>query len=205
MSRNDKLTVGTIGAGRVAQTIARLALAAGHQVILSNSRGPGSLTDLVDRLGAGASAGTVDDAARADLTILAVGWDQVPAALANGVDLSGRIVVDTTNQWHHHDMNAPVELGDQTGSEHIAALVPGARVVKAFNTVFMNVVAQSADRADGRLVIFLAGDDTEANATVAAFVDSLGLVAVDLGGLRDGGRLMQAGGPLIALHLAEIA
>jgi 8-hydroxy-5-deazaflavin:NADPH oxidoreductase len=205
MSHNDKLTIGTIGAGRVAQTIARLALAAGHEVILSNSRGPESLTDLADHLGAGASAGTVNDAARADITVLAVGWDQVPAALGNGVDLSGRIVIDTTNQWHHHDMNAPVDLGDQTGSEYIATLMPGARVVKAFNTVFMNVVAKSADRTDGRLVIFLAGDDTEANATVAAFIDSLGLTAVELGRLRDGGRLMQAGGPLIALHIAKIA
>ncbi|GAA3149586.1 putative dinucleotide-binding enzyme [Kribbella aluminosa] len=205
MSDNDKLTIGAIGAGRVAQTIARLALAAGHQVILSNSRGPESLTDLVGQLGEGASAGTVEDTARADITILAVGWDQVPAALENGGDLNGRIVIDTTNQWHHHDMQAPVDLGDQTGSEYIATLMPGARVVKGFNTVFMNVVAQSADRTDGRLVIFLAGDDTEANATVAAFVDSLGLAAVVLGGLRDGGRLMQAGGPLIALHVAEIA
>jgi len=129
----------------------------------------------------------------------------VPAALGNGVDLSGRLVIDTTNQWHHHDMNAPVDLGDQTGSEYIATLMPGARVVKAFNTVFMNVVAKSADRTDGRLVIFLAGDHTEAGATVAAFIDSLGLTAVELGRLRDGGRLMQAGGPRIALHIAKIA
>ncbi|HEX5202289.1 MAG TPA: NAD(P)-binding domain-containing protein [Actinoplanes sp.] len=99
MSHNDKLTIGTIGAGRVAQTIARLALAAGHEVILSNSRGPESLTDLADHLGAGASTGTVNDAARADITVLAVGWDQVPAALGNGVDLSGRIDAPPAAVW----------------------------------------------------------------------------------------------------------
>ena len=69
----------------------------------------------------------------------------------------------------------------------------------------MNIVAKAADRSDGRLVIFLAGDDTDAKATVSTFVDSLGLVPVDLGELRQGGRLMQAGGPLIALHVVKIA
>jgi predicted dinucleotide-binding enzyme len=88
---------------------------------------------------------------------------------------------------------------------NIATLMPGARVVEAFNTVYMEVVARSAGRSDGPLVIFLAGADAEANATVSAFVDSLGLAAVELGGLRDGGRLMQAGGPLTALHVAKIA
>jgi len=205
MSPNQTLTVGTIGAGKVAQTIARLAVAAGHQVILSNSRGPESLSELVSQLGANASAGTAAEAAQADLVILAVGWDQVPAALQGLAGWDGRIVIDATNQWHHHDPGAEVDLGDQTGSEHIATLMPGARVVKAFNTVFMNVVAKSEHRSDGRLVIFFAGDDADAKATVSTFIDSLGLAPVDLGELRQGGRLMQAGGPLIALHLAKIA
>jgi len=203
VSPNRQFTVGTIGAGTVAQTIARLALAAGHKVILSNSRGPESLTDLVGELGANASAGTVAEAARADIVILAVGWDQVPAALLDQADWDGRIVIDTTNQWHHHDPGSPVDLGDQTGSEYIATLMPGARIVKAFNTVFMKVVAKSAHRSDGRLVIFLAGDDTDAKATVSTFIDSLELAPVDLGELRQG-RLMQAGGPLIALHVVKI-
>ena len=153
MSPNQTFTVGTIGAGNVAQTIARLALAAGHHVILSNSRGPESLTELVGQLGANASAGTAAEAARADIVILAVGWDQLPAALQGLADWDGRIVIDATNQWHHHDPEAEVDLGDETGSEHIATVMPGARIVKAFNTVFMNVVAKSARRSDGPLVI----------------------------------------------------
>ena len=159
----------------------------------------------MSQLGANASAGTAAEAASADIVILAVGWDQVPAALQGLADWDGRIVIDATNQWHHHNPQETVDLGDQTGSEHIATLMPGARVVKAFNTVFMNVVAKSAHRSDGRLVIFLAGDDTDAKATVSTFIDSLGLAPVDLGELRQGGRLMQAGGPLVALHLAKIA
>ena len=205
MSPNQTFTVGTIGAGNVAQTIARLALAAGHNVILSNSRGPESLTELVGQLGANASAGTAAEAASADIVILAVGWDQVPAALQELADWDGRIVIDATNQWHHHNPQETVELGDQTGSEQIATLMPGARVVKAFNTVFMNVIAKGVHNSDGRLIIFLAGDDTDAKAAVSTFIDSLGLAPVDLGELRQGGQLMQAGGPLVALHLVKIA
>jgi 8-hydroxy-5-deazaflavin:NADPH oxidoreductase len=205
MSTNHSLTIGTIGAGNVAQTIARLALAADHQVILSNSRGPESLTELVSQLGANASAGTVAEAAQADLVILAVGWDKAVDALAGLPDWDGRIVIDITNQWHNNNPDEAVDLGEQTGSEYISTLMPGARIVKAFNTVFAKMVAKSASRSDAPLVIFLAGDDTDAKATVATFIDSLGLAPVDLGGLHEGGRLMQAGGALNSLHLDKIA
>jgi hypothetical protein len=192
-----------IGAGTVAQTIGRLALGAGHRVILSNSRGPESLAELVGQLGAKASAGTVAEAAQADIVILAVRWDQVPAAVRHQADWSGRIVIDATNQWHHGP-GSEVDLGDQTGSEYIATLMTGARIVKAFNTVFMSVLAKSAHRTDGRFVIFFAGDDADAKATVSTFIDSLDLAPVDVGELGQGGRLMQAGGPLIALHVVKI-
>ena len=201
MTPSSPLTVGFIGAGNVAQSLARAALAAGHRVILSNSRDPESLRDLIDELGAHASAGTPEEATHADLVILAVGWDQVSGAVDGLPPWSGQVVIDTTNQWHHHDPRQPVELGDQTGSEHIAAHLPGARLVKAFNTVFMRVLTQFTGRTDHRLVIFLSGDDADANATVAAFITTLGLQPIDLGSLHTGGLLTQAGGPLIATHL----
>jgi 8-hydroxy-5-deazaflavin:NADPH oxidoreductase len=204
MPTNDRqYTVGAIGAGTVGQTIARLALAAGHKVVLSNSRGPESLAELVGQLGASASAGTVAEAARADIVVLAVGWDQVPAAVQDVADWDRRVVIDATNQWHHGP-GTEVDLGDQTGSEYVATRMTGSRVVKAFNTVFMSVLAKSAHRSDGRLVLFLAGDDADAKASVSAFIDSLGFAPVDLGGLRPGGRLMQVGGPLIGLHVIKI-
>jgi predicted dinucleotide-binding enzyme len=204
MSSSHSLSVGTIGAGRVAQAIAAHAVAVGHQVTLSNSRGPESLAELVGRLGANASAGTVAEAAQADLVILAVGWDQVPAAVKGLPDWNGRVVIDATNQWN--GPGTEVDLGDLTGSERNAALMPGARVVKAFNTLFAGVVAaQDPRRADGRLVVFLTGDDADAKATVSTFADSLGFAPVDLGGLREG-RLMQVGGgPLSGLHLTKVA
>ena len=110
MSPNRQYTVGTIGAGTVAQTIARLALAAGHKVMLSNSRGPESLADLVGELGANASAGTVAEAARADIVILAVGWEQVPAAVKDVPDWNGRIVIDATNQWQDFSRGIAADL-----------------------------------------------------------------------------------------------
>jgi hypothetical protein len=132
MSPNHGLSVGTIGAGTVAQAIAGHAVAASHQLILSNSRGPESLAELVDQLGANASAGTVAEAAQADLVILAVGWDQVPEAVQGLSDRNGRVLIDATNQWHQ-GVGTEVNLGDQTGSERNAGLMPGARVVKAFS------------------------------------------------------------------------
>jgi predicted dinucleotide-binding enzyme len=202
MSTTHAMSVGTVGAGDVAQnTIARRAIAAGHHVILSNSRGPESLTGIVAQLGAGASAGTVAEAAAADIVLLAVRWDQVPEAVQGISDWSGRIVIDATNQWDFV-RNAPLDLGDQTGTERNAALMPGARVVKAFNTLTARIVAQ---HPGSRFVVFLAGDDADAKSTVSTFVESLEFAPVDLGGVQEG-RLMQfATGPLNSLHAVKIA
>jgi predicted dinucleotide-binding enzyme len=123
MSSSPSISVGTIGAGNVAETIAGLAIEAGHQVKFSNSRGPDSLKDLVNQFGDKASAGTSAEAAQADIVILAVGWAQVPDAVQGVPDWDGRIVVDATNQWLTGPDDA-VDLGDQTGSERNAALMP---------------------------------------------------------------------------------
>jgi 8-hydroxy-5-deazaflavin:NADPH oxidoreductase len=93
--------------------LAGLAVVAGHKVILSKSRGPEVLTELVGQLAANASAGTVAEAARADIVTPAVGWDQVPGALQGLADWDGRIVIGSTNQWHHDDPEPEVDLGDR--------------------------------------------------------------------------------------------
>jgi predicted dinucleotide-binding enzyme len=192
-------TVGFVGAGTVAQAIARHAVEAGHTIILSNRRGPESLGELVRDLGPNASAGTVVDAARADIVILAVQWDSVADVARSVSDWNGRIVVDVTNQWASTDPLVPADLGDQTGSQRNAELLSGARLVKAFNTLYGGITAQNPRHAEGRLIAFLAGDDAEAKATVAEFIDSLGFAPVDLGALSTG-RLMQVGdGPLTGL------
>jgi predicted dinucleotide-binding enzyme len=118
------LDVGIIGAGRLGQAMARTALRAGRQVVVANSRGPESLASLVSTLGEGASAGTVDDAAGADVVVIAVPWPRVGEAV-EGLRWDGRIVIDATNDFDPSDLNG------RTSSQVLADLVPGARVVKA--------------------------------------------------------------------------
>jgi predicted dinucleotide-binding enzyme len=190
---------GTIGAGTVAQAIAGHLVAAGHKVTLSNSRGPDTLLDVVTRLGPLASAGTADEAAAADMVFLTVGWPQVGDALAGLPEWDGRILVDTTNNLE--SMRPTVaDLGVATASEFVADRAPGARVVKAFNTLYAQYIAADPRRAEGRQLLFYAGDDEAAKAGFHTVADALGFAPVDAGTLRDGGRLMQIGGPLSALH-----
>lgn len=195
------MKIGTLGAGIVARAIARHAVRHGHEVVLSNRRGPATLSDVVADLGPLATAGTPQDAAKAEIVLLAVGWPQIPAAVAELPDWEGRVVIDATNQFASPPPHWEIaDLGDLTGSEYVASLLPGARVVKAFNTLYGQYIAADPRHQAGRQLLFLAGDDAEAKARVRALTDGFGFAPVDLGPLREGGRLMQLGGPLSALH-----
>lgn len=192
---------GTIGAGVVAQAIARHLVTAGHRVMLSNSRGPSTLTEVVTDLGELASAGTVAEAAEADMVFLTVMWWDIPAALADLPPWDGRILVDATNQFVKADPIEVADLGHETGSEWVAGLAPKATVIKAFNTLHASYIAPNPRHPAGRQVLFYAGDDAPAKATFYRLADSFGFAPVDVGTLREGGRLMQVGGgPLSALH-----
>jgi 8-hydroxy-5-deazaflavin:NADPH oxidoreductase len=197
-------TIGIIGAGAIAQAVARHALNVGHKVTLSNSRGPETLEALVHELGPGASAGSVAEAAQADAVLLAVPWPHIPQALSDLPPWGGRILIDATN----HFLTGPPEmkvadLGEQTGSEFVAGLAPGAHVVKAFNTLYAQQIAADPRQDAGRRVLFLAGDDAAATAAFVEWADGLGFAPVNVGDLRTGGRLMQLGGSLSALPLLK--
>lgn len=198
------MQIGMLGAGHVAQAVAGHAVSAGHQVVLSNRRGPASLAPVLERLGSLASAGTPEEAARAELVLLAVWWTQIPDAIAaTGVsDWEGRIVIDATNEFvgTSPDDLRPADLGDVIGTEQVASMLPGARVVKAFNTLSSSYIAANPRHPAGRQIVFLSGDDPDANRRVAALVEQFGFAAVNLGRLREGGRLMQRGGPLSLLY-----
>ncbi|MDX3853961.1 NADPH-dependent F420 reductase [Streptomyces sp. AK02-01A] len=195
------MKIGTLGAGIVAQAVARHAIGHGHEVVLSNRRGPASLAGLVEGLGPLASAGTAEEAAAAELVLLAVNWTQVPDAVAGLPAFDGRIVIDATNQFTSLPPHAEIaDLGELTGSEYIASLLPGARVVKAFNTLYGQYIAADPRHDAGRQILFLAGEDAAAKDIVGELTAGFGFAPVDVGGLRDGGRLMQLGGPLSGLH-----
>lgn len=185
---------GFIGAGGVAQTYAKHFVRQGHEVVLSNSKGPDSLAELVRSIGPYAKAGTVQEAAAQDIVILAVRWEHAKQALAEVSDWNGRILVDATNRPLDEDTKG------KTASEVIASYAPGARLVKALNTLVVNWIQDYADK-NPKLVLFLSGDDADAKRKLARAFEGTDFVPIDLGGLIDGGKLQQFGGSLNALHL----
>ena len=193
------MKIGFIGAGVVAQTIARHVLPFGHRVLLSNRRGPDSLASLVKELGTGAEAGTPQQAADQDMVVLAVNWPSVQAALFSVTDWKDRILVDATNRVAGYN---PLTLGDisgRTSTEIVADLAPGAKVIKAFNSVPMSWISDFSS-SKPRTVLFISGDD-EAKKPLNDFIEQVGFSCVDLGSLAIGGRLQQLGGPLAGIKL----
>jgi 8-hydroxy-5-deazaflavin:NADPH oxidoreductase len=193
----DIKRVGIIGAGRIGQAMAQIARRAGRPVVIANSRGPQSLASVVQKLGDGVSAGTVNDAAAADIVVLAVMWPDVPKAV-EGLAWSGRILIDPTNDFDPSDLNG------RTSSEVVAEHVAPARVVKAANTLEAGLLSSDPHQAGGQRVIFLSGDDADAKSEVGALFEDAGFSVVDLGGLREGGQMQQVGAPLAGQNLIRL-
>jgi 8-hydroxy-5-deazaflavin:NADPH oxidoreductase len=191
------MKIGIIGAGKIGSTLAGLFVAAGHQVAISNSRGPDTLADLVAQLGGGAQAMTAADAADfGDVVVVSVplhAYRQVPVE-----GTAGKVVVDTNNYYPQRDGNVE-ELDDDstTSAELLQAHLPDARVVKAFNAIMWRHL-RGDGRAAGdreRLGIPISGDDEEAKRTVAELIDQIGFDPIDAGTLAVGGRKHQPGAP----------
>jgi predicted dinucleotide-binding enzyme len=191
------MKIGILGAGRVARVFARYALVEGHGVVLSNSRGPESLADMVAMLGTGAAAGTVAEAAAAEVVLLAVPWTKVETVLAGCPAWDGRILIDATNPFAATEPELVLaDLGGRGASEIVASLAPGARLVKALNSIFMSDFELGPRIGGFRRVLFVSGDDADARMQVSALLTRFGFATVDLGGLATGGRMQQAGAPL---------
>jgi predicted dinucleotide-binding enzyme len=186
-------TLGLIGSGKIGSTIARLAVAAGYDVVLSNSRGPETLSELVEELGPRARAGTAAEAAEAgDIVVVTVplrAYREVPVA-----PLAGKVVIDTNNYYPQRDGEIP-ELEDEstTTSELLQAHLPESRVVKAFNNIWYVALEQLArpSGAPDRSVLVIAGDDADAKATVTQFLDAIGYDTLDAGPLAEGWRFQR--------------
>ena len=186
-------TWGFIGSGNIGSTVARLAVAAGHDVVLSNSRGPETLADLVSQLGPHARAATTREAAQAgDVVVVTIplrAYQSVPAD-----PLRGKVVIDTMNYYPQRDGRVP-ELDDEstTTSELLQAHLPDSRVVKAFNNIYFAHLASLARpaRAQDRSALAIAGDDESAKSTVRALLDEIGYDTLDLGPLSEGWRIQR--------------
>ncbi|WP_327725400.1 NADPH-dependent F420 reductase [Streptomyces europaeiscabiei] len=183
-------TLGLIGAGNIGSALARLAVAAGLNVVLSNSRSPETLADLVAELGEQARAATPTEAAQAgDLVVATIplsSYDKLPAAA-----LAGKTVIDTMNYYPDRIGHiAELDAGGLTSSTLVQRHLADSRVVKAFNSIDYVRLFTSARPAgdDDRSALPIAGDDTAANAQVAELLDALGFDAVDVGTLDDSWR-----------------
>ena len=197
---------GTIGAGTVALAFARPALAAGHQVVLSCRHGPESLVGKVAELGDGAFAAPVEKAASLDYVLLAVPWPNVEDALRGLPAWNGRVLIDATNPFSEYSPQLVLaDLGDRGASEVVAALAPGARIVKAFNSIVTDRFNEGPAKNGGRRVIFVSGDDSEPKEFIRELIKGFGFESIDLGGLVTGGRLQQAGGPLAGRDLVDFS
>lgn len=197
------MDIGVVGAGMIGSNVARLAVNAGHGVVIANSRGPDTLADLVTELGEGARAGTVPEAAATDLTVVAIPLRAYAHLDAPAFD--GSTVVDTGNYYPHRDGQIAELDDDATTSSQLVATrwLPGSTVVKAFNTIWYKELTARADRDaewGDRLAVPVAADDDEAMQRVLRFIDSLGLAGVDAGGLADTRRL-QPGTPVYTATL----
>jgi predicted dinucleotide-binding enzyme len=197
------MSIGIIGSGNIGSAFARALAKAGLSAVVANSRGPASLQSLEAELQPFIKAGTLEDAARADIVLVAVNWSKLPQALKGLPDWQGRIVIDANNPIEA-PLFKPAELGGRLSSEIFAGLVPGARVVKAFNHLAASVISGDPAVEGGQRVLFYSGDDAAAKADVGALIQRLGFAGIDLGSLSVGGKLAQfPGGPLPLLNLVK--
>ena len=183
-------TIGFIGAGHIGGALAQLAIAQGYDVVVSNSRGPETLTDLVDQLGDRARAGTSAEAAAAgDVVVVTIPTKNVKDVPVE--PLAGKVVIDTNNYYPQRDGQiAALDDGTATVSGLLQAHLPGSRVVKAFNNIRAADLASQGrpPGADDRRALPIAGDDADAKKVVAELVEELGFDAVDAGPLEQGRR-----------------
>jgi predicted dinucleotide-binding enzyme len=198
-------TIGLIGSGHIGSTVARLAVDAGHDVVLSNSRGPETLSDLVEELGPHARAATaVEAAAAGDIVVVTIplkAYREVPVE-----PLRGKVVIDTNNYYPQRDGHV-AELDDEstTVSELLQAHLPESHVVKSFNNIYWELLYSLA-RPSGspeRSVLAIAGDDDAAKSTVTTFLDEIGYDAYDVGPLSEGWRYQRDTAAYAGLYVPE--
>jgi predicted dinucleotide-binding enzyme len=186
-------TIGLIGSGQIGSQIARLAVASGYRVVISNSRGPETLSTLVAELGPNARAATAMEAAKAgDIAVVTVplkNYRQVPVE-----PLAGKIVIDTNNYYPQRDGHIPdLDNESTTTSELLQAHLPTSKVVKAFNHIYAAQLTTDGRPAGtkNRRALVIAGDDLDAKATVTDLLDQFGFDTVDAGPLKEGWRIQR--------------
>lgn len=213
------MTIGIIGSGALGSNLALAFAKKGISAVIANRRGPASLASLVSKLGPSIKAGTVAEAASADIVIVAVRFEALETALAGLPAWNNRIVIDGTNAVIFLEPGSPetldptnplaaygikaIDLGDKQSSQVFSTFVPGARVVKAFNHLEVTALVEP-ELSGGQRVLFYSGDDDAAKADVRKLIESIGFFPVDLGSLAVGGELADLLGALGGTNFIKV-
>lgn len=185
-----------IGSGAIGGALAKRFAAAGIKAAIANSRGPDSLADIVSQSNGTVTAVPLDEALAADVVIIAVPFDAVQDAVATAGSWDGRIVVDATNAIKFPEFK-PADLRGRASTDIVSETVPGARVVKAFNTIPAAILASEPKEAAASRVVFFSGNDPAARKEVGSLISSLGFAPIDLGTIAQSLHLQQFGSPLV--------
>ena len=192
------MKIGIIGSGNIGGTAAKLFAKAGHEVAISNSRGPESLKSFVSSFDTNVMANTVEDAIKfGEVILLAIPWRRRQDLLSVSKLLDGKIVIDAMNPYS--ESFEVIDLGNSTSSEEVLKQIPNSRLIKAFNTIYYEHLRTKGNPnapIEDRFTIFVAGDDSNAKATVSKLIEDIGFAPVDTGSLREGGSKQQPGSPI---------
>ena len=197
-----KKTFGIIGAGNIGQSVAHHLLAAGFEVTLANSKGPETLKDVIAGLGKGAKAGTQKEAAGKDIVVLAIPWMAL-SSLAGLTDWKGKWVIDATNQYTSTNPHTLIDLGGKPSSQFVSEAIPGARIVKAFNTLWYKILASDPRQGGGNRVLWVSGDDTEVKKEIMDILTALQFAPVDIGSIAHS-RIQEQDGLLGHINLVRV-
>jgi len=192
----NNMKIGIIGSGNIGTAVGKKVVGAGHELIISNSRGPETLAEKITEIGLKATAGTVLEASKQEVVVLAVPFAKISEAVKGLPNWKNRIVIDATN-------SPEPDLETLTSSEAVSKALPGARIIKAFSSLYAQYIDGEVN--GGKRVLFYAGDDLEAKSIVKGLFEQMGFYPVDLGSLAIGGKMMQyVGGPLSGEHFTQI-
>ncbi|SOD96947.1 NADPH-dependent F420 reductase [Spirosoma fluviale] len=198
-------TIGIIGSGHIGRGLATHLAKTNYPVLITNSRGPASLTNLLSSISGSLTAADLSQTiARADVLFIAVPWAQIPDVARELQNSSGKIIVDASNNIVSV---SPFRLADTAGKstgEYVADLFPTHRVVKAFNTLAAATLAEPSQTNVGSTVIFMSGDHVDAKKEVADITKAMGFEPIDLGTFKQGGHLQDVGGALSGFELIKV-
>jgi predicted dinucleotide-binding enzyme len=198
-------TLGIIGSGNIGHALAAHLSRTPYQVMITNSRGPASLTEMVNAIGGSlTAAGLTETIRQADVLFLAMPWSGLQVVAGEVSAYSGKILVDATNNIISVSPFQLADTGGKTTGEYTAGLFPGQHVVKAFNTLGAATLASPPQSASGSRVIFMSGDESDPKKVVAEIIKAIGFEPIDLGTLKEGGKLQDVGGALSGVELVKV-